>query len=61
MFIAYKYSVILKNAHYMIFLLLHCFPTLSSKCLKGRFVALRFICHWIKKCILCKLTQVYFE
>ena len=27
----------------MIFLLLHCFPTLTSKCPKGRFVALRFI------------------
>ena len=27
----------------MIFLLLHCFPTLSLKCPKGRFVALRFI------------------
>ena len=27
----------------MVFLLLHCFPTLTSKCPKGRFVALRFI------------------
>ena len=30
----------------MIFLLLHCFPTLSSKCPKGRFVALRFILYF---------------
>ena len=36
-----------KNAHYMIFLLLHCFHTLSSKCPKGRFVALRFIYFYI--------------
>ena len=43
MFIAYKYSVILKNANYMIFLLLYCFPTLTSKCPKGRFFALGFI------------------
>ena len=29
----------------MIFLLLDCFHTLLSKCPKGRFVALRFICN----------------
>ena len=43
MFIAYKYSVILKMHITMIFLLLYCFPTLTSKCQKGRFVALWFI------------------
>ena len=29
----------------MIFLLFYCFPTLTSKCPKGRFVALWFICE----------------
>ena len=32
-----------ENVENMIFPLLCCFPTLTSKCPKGRFVALRFI------------------
>ena len=46
MFKAYKYVDVhryFENAYYMIFQHLHCFPTLKSKCPKGRFVALRLI------------------
>ena len=38
---------------YMIFLLLYCFPTLTSKYPKGRFVALRFI--FSRFCMFCAL------
>ena len=51
-FKAYKYIVILKmlilKMHNMIFPLLCCFPTLTSKHPKGRFVALRFIYKYIQ-------------